>query len=111
MQFALLGAGHLIGLTVGLAQLFGLILAWCIAVPILTSPEVIAWLTANGIPSIATTLPAGAPAEELAGLVWSREVRFMGAGVIGVAAVWTLMKLAGPLVGGLTSALAAQSRR
>ena len=111
MQFALLGAGHLIGLTVGLAQLFGLILAWCIAVPILTSPEVIAWLTANGIPSIATTLPAGAPAVELADLVWSREVRFMGAGVIGVAAVWTLMKLAGPLVGGLTSALAAQSRR
>jgi uncharacterized oligopeptide transporter (OPT) family protein len=37
MQFALLGAGHLIGLTVGLAQLFGLILAWCIAVPLLTS--------------------------------------------------------------------------
>ena len=111
MQFALLGAGHLIGLTVGLAQLFGLLLAWCIAVPILTSPDTIAWLTAHGIPSIATTLPAGASAEELAGTVWSREVRFMGAGVIGVAAIWTLMKLAGPLVGGLTSALAAQSRR
>ncbi len=111
MQFALLGAGHLIGLSVGLAQLFGLLLAWGIAVPILTSPETIAWLTANGIPSIATTLEPGASAEELAGTVWSREVRFMGAGVIGVAAIWTLMKLAGPLVGGLTSALAAQSRR
>ena len=111
MQFALLGAGHLIGLAVGLAQLFGLILAWGIAVPILTSPETIAWLTANGIPSIATTLPAGAPAEELAGTVWSREVRFMGAGVIGVAAIWTLIKLAGPLIGGLTSALAANRRR
>ncbi|MGV9009249.1 OPT family oligopeptide transporter [Brevundimonas sp.] len=111
MQFALLGAGHLIGLTVGLAQLFGLLLAWGIAVPILTSPDTIAWLTAHGIPSIATTLPAGASAEELAGTVWSREVRFMGAGVIGVAAIWTLMKLAGPLIGGLTSALAANARR
>ncbi|WP_332657135.1 OPT family oligopeptide transporter [Brevundimonas sp.] len=111
MQFALLGAGHLIGLSVGLAQLFGLILAWGIAVPILTSPETIAWLTANGIPSIATTLPAGVGAEELAGTVWSREVRFMGAGVIGVAAIWTLIKLAGPLIGGLTSALAANRRR
>ncbi len=79
MQFALLGAGHLIGLSVGLAQLFGLILAWAIAVPILTSPDTIAWLTANGIPSIAGTLPAGVSAEELAGTVWSREVRFMGA--------------------------------
>ena len=111
MQFALLGAGHLIGLTVGLAQLFGLILAWVIAVPILTSPDTIAWLTAHGLPSIAASLPAGTPAEELAMTVWSREVRFMGAGVIGVAAIWTLIKLAGPLIGGLTSALAAQSKR
>ncbi|CAN5377275.1 hypothetical protein BH10PSE2_BH10PSE2_26380 [soil metagenome] len=79
--------------------------------PILTSPDTIVWLTAHGIPSIATTLPAGASAEDLASLVWSKEVRFMGAGVIGVAAIWTLLKLAGPLVGGLTSALAAQSRR
>jgi putative OPT family oligopeptide transporter len=111
MQFALLGAGHLIGLTVGLAQLFGLILAWAIAVPILTSPDTVAWLTAHGVPSIASTLPAGVSAEELAGTVWSREVRFMGAGVIGDAAIWTLVKLAGPLVGGLTSALAANARR
>ena len=111
MQFALLGAGHLIGLTVGLAQAFGLLLAWGIAVPILTSPDTIAWLTANGIPSIATTLPAGVSAEELASTVWRREVRFMGAGVIGVAAIWTLIKLAGPLIGGLTSALAANRRR
>lgn len=111
MQFALLGAGHLIGLTVGLAQLFGLLLAWGVAVPILTSPEAVAWMTAHGIPAIAATVPAGAPAEELAGTVWGREVRLMGAGVIGVAAIWTLMKLAGPLVAGLTSALAAQSRR
>ena len=73
--------------------------------------DTVAWLTAHGIPSIASTLPAGAPAEELAGTVWSREVRFMGAGVIGVAAIWTLLKLAGPLVGGLTSALAANARR
>lgn len=111
MQFALLGAGHLIGLSVGLAQLFGLILAWAIAVPILTSPETIAWLTANGIPSIATTLEPGVAAEELASTVWRREVRLMGAGVIGVAAIWTLIKLAGPLISGLTSALAANRRR
>ncbi|MDO1559286.1 oligopeptide transporter, OPT family [Brevundimonas sp. 2R-24] len=111
MQFALLGAGHLIGLTVGLAQLFGLLCAWLIAVPILTSPDTVAWLTANGLPSVAATMPAGTPAEELATNVWRNEVRFMGAGVIGVAAIWTLVKLAGPLIGGLTSALAANARR
>jgi putative OPT family oligopeptide transporter len=111
MQFALLGAGHLIGLAVGLAQLFGLILAWGIAVPILTSPDAVAWMTANGIPTIAASLPAAAPAEDLAGTVWGQEVRLMGAGVIGVAAIWTLIKLAGPLITGLTSALADNRRR
>ena len=111
MQFALLGAGHLIGLTVGLAQLFGLVVAWFIFVPLMTSPDVVAWLAAHGISSIASTVPAGAPPEELAVTVWRNEVRFMGAGVIGVAAIWTLIKLAGPLVGGLTSALAANRRR
>ena len=58
MQFALLGAGHLIGLAVGLTQLFGLILAWLIFVPILTSPEFVAWAAAHGVPSIAASLPA-----------------------------------------------------
>ena len=110
MQFALLGAGHLIGLAVGLAQLFGLFLAWAIAVPIMTSPEYIAWCQGLGLDSIAAGL-AGAPAEELAGTVWAREVRFMGAGVIGVAAIWTLIKLAGPLVGGVIGALAANKAR
>ena len=110
MQFALLGAGHLIGLTVGLAQLFGLIVAWFVFVPLMTSPDLVAWLASHGIDSIASTV-AGASPEELATTVWRREVRFMGAGVIGVAALWTLIKLAGPLVGGLTSALAANRRR
>lgn len=111
MQFALLGAGHLIGLTVGLAQLFGLLVAWLIIVPIMTSPDYVAWSSSLGLESLAATVPAGASAAELATTVWRNEVRFMGAGVIGVAAIWTLIKLAGPLVGGLTSALAAQARR
>lgn len=111
MQFALLGAGHLIGLTVGLAQLFGLALAWLVAVPILTSPQTIAWLAAHGLPSITTSLAPDAGIEALASTVWAREVRFMGAGVIGAAAIWTLLRLAGPLLGGLTSALAANRRR
>lgn len=94
LQFALLGAGHLIGLAVGLAQAFGLLVAWGIAVPLMTAMQ---------------AMPGGA--EEAAMTVWSQQVRFMGAGVIGVAAIWTLIKLAGPLIGGLTSAIAAQGRR
>src|SRR4051812_17102112 len=36
-SLALLGAGHLVGLSVGMAMLTGLIIAWVIAVPILTA--------------------------------------------------------------------------
>jgi putative OPT family oligopeptide transporter len=94
LNFALLGAGHLIGLAVGLAQLVGLIIAWGVAVPIMTAMQ---------------GTPGGA--EEAATLVWAQQVRFIGAGVIGIAAIWTLVKLAGPLVGGLTSALTASAQR
>ena len=36
-SLALVGAGHLVGLSVGMAMLTGRIIAWAIAVPILTS--------------------------------------------------------------------------
>src|SRR5690606_29121791 len=91
---ALLGAGHLIGLAVGLAQFVGLIIAWGFAVPIMTAMQ---------------ATPDGA--EEAAVTVWADQVRYIGAGVIGVAAIWTLIRLAGPLVAGLASALAAQRAR
>src|SRR5690242_17265403 len=38
-SLALLGAGHLVGLSVGMAMLVGLVIAWAIAVPILTSMQ------------------------------------------------------------------------
>jgi putative OPT family oligopeptide transporter len=91
-SLALLGAGHLVGLSVGMAMLAGLIIAWVIAVPILTSMTPMA----ADISLTAHTLG-----------IWSRQVRFIGAGAIGVAAVYTLARLARPVVGGLVATLAA----
>src|SRR5262249_8406127 len=42
---------------------------------------------------------------------WSHDVRFIGAGAMGVAAIWTLFKLIGPVLGGLKSAMAASRAR
>lgn len=89
-SLALLGAGHLVGLSVGIAMLCGLLIAWAGAVPILTSLQ-----------------PAVHDAD-LAGhtlTIWSTQVRFIGAGCIAVAAIWTLIKLAKPVVGGLVSTI------
>src|SRR5580698_3775026 len=94
LSLALVGAGQLIGLQVGLAILAGLVIAWGIATPLLT-----AWQ------------PAAGAAVDVATAVWSHQVRFIGAGAIGVAALWSLGRLARPVVLGVTSALAASRRR
>ena len=91
-SLALLGAGHLVGLSVGMAMLTGLVIAWVIAVPILTSMQP----DAGGVGLASHTLS-----------IWRTQVRFIGAGAIAVAAIYTLAKLAKPVVGGLVSTLAA----
>jgi putative OPT family oligopeptide transporter len=55
--------------------------------------------------------PAPGAAQATALFVWSHKVRFVGAGAIGIAAIWTLIKLAAPLTSGLRSALAASRAR
>ena len=82
------------GVAVGMAMLAGLLIAWAVAVPILTH-----------------LYPAAGSAADVAQAVWSSKVRFIGAGAIGVAAIWTLAKLARPVWTGLLSAVAAQRRR
>src|SRR6266699_3671834 len=47
----------------------------------------------------------------LAQSTWSRKVRFVGAGAIGVSAVWTLLKLVKPVARGLAGAMAASRAR
>src|SRR3546814_12342064 len=47
----------------------------------------------------------------LANTVFRADVRFFGAGVIAVAAIWTLVKIAGPVLGGIRSAMAASRAR
>jgi putative OPT family oligopeptide transporter len=91
-SLALLGAGHLVGLSVGMAMLLGLAIAWVVAVPILTSMQA----AAAGVTLAAHTTT-----------IWRTEVRFIGAGAIAIAAIYTLAKLAKPVVGGLVATLAA----
>ena len=47
----------------------------------------------------------------MATTIFRSDVRFFGAGVIGIAAIWTLLKLLGPIVKGIKGALAASGKR
>ncbi|MGI4855456.1 MAG: OPT family oligopeptide transporter [Janthinobacterium lividum] len=95
-SLALLGAGYLIGLAAGLATLLGVIIAWGIAVPVLTARA---------------GIPAGQSAARFATSVWQHDVRFIGAGIIGIAAVWTLLTLLGPVARGMRTVLGATRAR
>jgi putative OPT family oligopeptide transporter len=50
-------------------------------------------------------------AATLANTVWRTKVRFLGAGTIGVSAIWTLIKLVRPVARGLAGAMAANRAR
>jgi putative OPT family oligopeptide transporter len=93
LSLALLGAGHLMGIAVGVAMAAGIVIAWGIATPILTAMH-----------------PAIGPAADVATAVWKTKVRFIGAGTIAAAAVWTLGRLATPVWGGIMSAIRASIR-
>jgi putative OPT family oligopeptide transporter len=93
-SLALFGIGHLIGLWVGLAILVGALIAWL-------------W----GVPYYSALSHSDAAAAVLAHDAWNHQVRFVGAGTILVAALWTLAKLVGPVYGGMRSTFAASRAR
>jgi putative OPT family oligopeptide transporter len=93
-SFALFGIGHLIGLWVGVAIGVGALIAWV-------------W----GVPHYSMLIPGHGEVAALARDAWSHQVRFVGAGTILVAALWTLAKLVRPVYGGLRSTLAASRAR
>lgn len=96
-SLALIGVGHLVGLAVGIAMFVGLLISWAYLVPHYTS--------------IAGAIPVGTSLDDFIGDVFVNKVRFIGAGTIGVAAIWTLLRIIGPIIAGIRGALAANAER
>ena len=87
---ALVGAGYLIGIASGLALLTGIVLAWGVMIP---------YFTMTGIPADGQTL------QQFAQSCYTGKVRLIGAGVMGVAAVWTLLKLSRSVMDGIKESI------
>ena len=94
-SLALIGVGHLVGLAVGIAMLTGLVIGWIVLLPQFTT----------GGP------PTGTELADFVSQTFRQKVRFVGAGTIGIAAVWTLLKMLGPITRGIAGALAAARTR
>ncbi len=93
-SLALVGVGHLIGLTVGMAIFGGLVIGWGILIPLISALH-----------------PQAGAIADIANTIRSSDVRFIGAGTIGVAGIWTLMRLAAPVWNGVRSSMAATRAR
>ena len=78
---ALLGAGYLIGIASGIA----ILIAWAGFVPYFTN----------------MFAPDGGATAKFAMAIWKSKVRFIGAGAIGIAAIWTLITLIKPIIEGM----------
>ena len=97
LSMALIGVGHLVGVAVGLAMIVGMVIAWGVVVP--------HWSHDPGL-----IAQAGGDLDALVHSAWLK-ARMVGAGTIGVAAIWTLIRIIGPIVSGVRAALAANRER
>ena len=82
MSMALIGVGHLVGIVIS----YGAILPWRVSGKVGGNLDVI---------------------QE----VFSNDVRFVGAGAIGVAAIWTLIKVIGPITRGISDSVRSSKTR
>ena len=89
MSFALMGVGYIVGVEVGLALLLGIIIAWGVFVPYFSMNQII---VNHDLMTAAIT-------------VWQQDVRSIGVGAIAIAALWSIVVLAKPVVFGIKDAL------
>src|SRR2546429_8920000 len=94
LSFALFGIGHLVGISCGIAMFVGALIGW-----------------GFGVPHYSALHAAAGDAVEFAHATCSHYVRYVGAGAIAVSAIWTLIKLVKPVIGGLKSAIASSRAR
>ncbi len=95
LSLALIGVGHLVGITVGIAMIVGLVISFGVMLPLRTAGRI----------------PAGDDLGEAVSTIFSSDVRFVGAGAMAIAAVGTLVKIALPIGRGIKEALASTRAR
>lgn len=94
LSLALIGIGHLVGISVGAAMIVGLLVAYGVLLPVRS-----AGMLGDG------------PLEDGVSAVFSSDVRFIGAGTIALAAIWTLVKLIAPIIKGIKDATSSARKR
>jgi putative OPT family oligopeptide transporter len=111
LSFALLAIGHLCGIAVGIAMLIGALIGWGWGVPHYSQMAADIVSAGAQVPKAVADALSSGDVGRTGIATWSNYVRFIGAGAIGVSAIWTLLKLIQPVASGLAGAMAANRAR
>jgi putative OPT family oligopeptide transporter len=96
---ALLGVGYILGLNVGIVVVAGGFISWDIVIPIYR-----AFFLEHNAPLAQAAANLGSA--DLAFMLWSKHIRYLGVGAMLVGGIWTLIKLRSSLLSGVRSGLA-----
>ncbi len=80
-------------------------ISWYVAIPIYST-----WFL-DGNPALAAQLASGTPAADLAGAIWSTEIRYLGVGAMLIGGIWALLKLRKSIWSGISTSLRATPKR
>ena len=89
---ALLAVGYIVGRNISILIFTGGALSWLVAIPIYSA--------ANGWEG---------DAHSAAWIIWNTKIRYLGVGAMVVGGIWSLIKLAKPLISGISSSIIAYS--
>lgn len=95
---ALLGVGFIVGFNIGCLMLSGGALSWWVFIPFYNNFMV------DGNPALAAEL-AGLPAADAAGLIWTRQIRYIGVGAMLIGGLWSLWSLRKSLLSGIRTGM------
>jgi putative OPT family oligopeptide transporter len=97
---ALISVGYIVGLNISVLVFAGGAISWYLGIPIFSA------FYLDSSPDLAAMLSAGDGAEDLAGAIWSQQIRYLGVGSMVVGGIWALISMRASLLDGVRSGLA-----
>jgi putative OPT family oligopeptide transporter len=96
---ALISVGFIVGLNIAVLVFAGGVISWYFAIPIFST------FFLDSSPDLAAMHASGTSAEDLAGAIWSQQVRYLGVGAMVVGGIWALISMRDSLADGIKSGL------
>jgi putative OPT family oligopeptide transporter len=97
---ALLSVGFIVRLNIAVLIFLGGAISWYIAIPIYST------FFLAGDAALSAQLASGVSAADLAGSIWSTQIRYLGVGAMVVGGIWALVSLRSSIINGLKSGFA-----